>query len=139
MLLGKHSVPEVAIDFMNRDHQIFIDLVVELQRLLSVNTDPSALTAALEELQLHTASHFAEEEVHMLDACFPPYLIHQQEHKQVLADLQAKIEVWKSGQDKAQLKKYVQEDLPAWLSHHVQSMDYVTANWLARTNTGIRE
>ena len=132
MRLGKHSIPEVAIDFMNRDHQVFIDLVISLEQQLSVKTDPALISQTLDELLQHTVAHFAEEEKHMRAASFPPYPVHHQEHQQVLAGLQEQIVAWSKKHDATKLMKYVQDTLPAWLAHHVQSMDFVTAAWLAR-------
>lgn len=62
---------------------------------------------------------------------FPPYGIHKHEHDRVLAwldDLAGRIE---SGTDDASVRQAIEQEIPDWLIRHIQTMDAVTATWLA--------
>jgi hemerythrin-like metal-binding protein len=132
MLLGKHPIPEVAMEFMNRDHQAFIDQVELLEKLLASLHDIQLIDQHLKELHEHTRNHFATEEKGMLVISFPPYPVHQQEHERMLSEMIEQIEAWKNERDAERLSQYVKETLPMWLAQHVQTMDFVTAMWLSR-------
>jgi len=132
MLLGKHSIPEVAVEFMNRDHQAFIDQVEKLEKLLSKTLNSELIDQHLIELHKHTRDHFAAEEKGMQVISFPPYPIHQQEHERMLGEMIEQIEAWKTERNAARLDHYVKDTLPSWLAQHVQTMDFVTAMWLSR-------
>ncbi len=134
MLLGKHDIPEVAIEFMNRDHQSFIDQVEQLEKLLSRRHDAEVIEHRLRELQEHTRTHFEAEEKGMRVIEFPPYPVHQQEHRRMLAEMAEQIEAWQVQRDAARLSQYVSHTLPQWLALHVQTMDFVTAMWLSRVS-----
>lgn len=133
MQLGKYTIPDVALDFMNRDHQAFIAHVERLEKLLTATPDAEAIDRELDEMYEHTHVHFAAEENEMQAKEFPPYEIHRQEHQRVLGEMVAQIEVWKTRRDVTKLSQYVNEALPEWLKQHTQSMDFITADWLSKT------
>ncbi len=54
--------PQVALDFMNRDHAEFVALRDKLLDLLSVQIPEDKVDTLLDELLEHTRHHFAEEE-----------------------------------------------------------------------------
>jgi hemerythrin len=130
MQLGQHAIPEVALAFMNRDHQAFIEQVQLLEKMLSDSANVEAIDQHLNELLEHTRIHFAEEDKEMQAGGFPPYPVHQQEHRSVLQGMAAEIEAWQTQRDGARLAQYLQQTLPDWFAKHVQMMDFVTARWL---------
>ncbi len=131
MQLGQYVIPEVALAFMNRDHQAFIEQVQLLEKLLAESADAETIAQHLSELHEHTRIHFADEEKEMQAGGFPPYPVHQQEHRSVLQGMAAEIEAWQSLHDAVRLSQYLKQALPDWFAKHVQMMDFVTARWLA--------
>lgn len=132
MSFDRSAVPLAALDFMNRDHQDFMDAVEALEYLLQQATpDMAAVTHSLGEILEHTRTHFAAEEREMAETGFPPFPVHQREHARVLAEMTQQAGDWQARHDAAALLRYVQEIIPAWLTQHTQTMDFVTANWVA--------
>jgi hemerythrin len=122
--------PQVALDFMNRDHAEFIAIRGKLLDLLKQKTPASEVDAVLDQLLEHTRHHFAEEERHMQEAKFPPYPMHKMEHDQVLNDMQKLVTQWHQHRDAAALQHYLENALADWFVHHVGMMDFVTARYI---------
>jgi hemerythrin len=131
MPLNLSSLPQVALDFMNRDHAEFLVLRDSLLGRLSAQIPGEELSASLDELLEHTRHHFAAEERAMQETGFPPYLIHKSEHDRVLADMSAQIERWNHGRDSEALRQWIDQAVGDWLFNHVSTMDFVTAEFIA--------
>lgn len=125
------NYPQVALDFMNRDHAEFVTMQQEVLQLLDAAAAPEALDALLDKLVVHTQHHFAEEEQAMQTGHFPPYPMHKMEHDRVLADVMRRVEIWKSGRDALALRQFMTCALAEWFVNHVSMMDFVTARYLA--------
>lgn len=124
--------PQVALEFMNRDHQEFVDLRDKLLGLLArAPIDIDKLNVLLGDLLEHTRHHFAEEEGRMLSAKFPPYPMHKGEHDRVLASMNAQVEVWEQGHDAEALARWLEKDVGDWFVNHVNTMDFITAAFIA--------
>lgn len=124
--------PQVALEFMNRDHQEFVSLRDKLLGLLArAPTDTDALDVLLGDLQEHTRHHFAEEEGRMLAAQFPPYPMHKGEHDRVLASMAAQVEAWARERDTAALQEWLEKEVGDWFVNHVNTMDFITAAFIA--------
>jgi hemerythrin-like metal-binding protein len=132
MPFDRSVIPLVALEFMNRDHQSFMQSVDELEALLQqAMPDHDAIARKLAAILEHTRTHFAAEEAEMAATGFPPMPVHQSEHVRVLSDMERQAADWQVGQDVPMLLRYVRETIPAWLAQHTQTMDFVTANWVA--------
>ncbi len=127
--------PQVALEFMNRDHADFIALRDKLLDLLSAPAPNAGVDTLLDELLEHTRHHFAEEERLMQEFRFPPYPVHKGEHDKVLADTAAKIEGWKRGHDGGALRQWLDRDVGDWFVNHVSTMDLVTARYIKAVQT----
>lgn len=123
--------PQVALEFMNRDHAEFVALRDDLLGLLAQQAAASEVDAQLERLLQHTSQHFAEEQRLMQEARFPPYTMHKMEHDRVLEDMQARIAQWQQQRDASALKNYLENALANWFVNHVSTMDFVTARYIA--------
>jgi hemerythrin len=123
--------PQVALEFMNRDHAEFVTLVENVLDLLSVPSSDVAVDVKLSWLLAHTRHHFAEEERQMQATRFPPYRIHKMEHDRVLVDMERHIADWLEARDKLALKNWIENDIADWLVNHVGTMDCVTAGFIA--------
>lgn len=122
------AYPQVALDFMNRDHAEFVALLGRIDQALATGTPADAL---LDELMTHTRHHFAEEEAAMREAGFPAYPIHQGEHERVLGLLAERLAAWRSQPDADALRTWLAADVTDWFTGHVSSMDMVTAGFIA--------
>ena len=121
------NYPQVALEFMNRDHAEFAALRQKLLDLLGGEVSNDAVDHALAELGEHTRQHFADEEQVMRETGFPVYEIHKGEHERVLADIAAQVERWLQGRDAQALREWLDRAVGSWLVEHVSSMDFVTA------------
>src|SRR3989338_9170564 len=123
MPLKSLSYPQVALDFMTRDHAEFLALRDQLLDLLAAQTTGGKLDDLLDELLEHTRKHFAEEEKQMRETGFPPYPVHKGEHERVLAEMSARIERWRHGRDTAALRDWIDQAVGDWFVNHVGTMD----------------
>ena len=126
--------PQVALDFMNRDHAEFIALLEKLLDLLHKQAPDTEVDVILNEFVEHTRRHFNEEERHMQEAKFPPFPVHKMEHDRVLEDMQNRIAQWKQDRDSAALINYLEKAVIGWFVQHVGMMDFVTARYIAGKN-----
>lgn len=122
--------PQVALDFMNRDHAEFIAIRETLLELLTRQAPDTDVDATLDELLAHTRHHFGEEERHMQEAQFPPYPMHKMEHDRVLEDMENRVAQWKRQRDATALRDYLEHALIDWFTQHVGMMDFVTARYI---------
>lgn len=122
--------PQVALDFMNRDHAEFVSLRNSLIALLEGAVPDAEVDVLLTELLVHTKHHFAEEERQMQATHFPPYRMHKMEHDRVIADMELHGANWMAGRDRNELKDWLESDVATWFVNHVSTMDMVTAHFI---------
>ena len=133
MLINKDSLPQVAMDFMNETHNEDVDIINALFELVLVCENDSseanvnALSQKYQEWFEHTIEHFSTEEEKMQEMLFPPYPMHKGEHEKALHTMDTVFRNWKKDSDIKALKNYLENELPSWLTHHIQTMDTVTA------------
>lgn len=132
MKIDIQDVPRVALDFMNSDHEEFVDLFNALSGLLQEDgLDKERVSALFGDLLQHCRDHFAREEYQMEAFSFPAYHCHLGEHQGVLAEMEKELEAWNSSGDVQWLSDYL-EQLPEWLATHVATMDTVTAGYISQ-------
>ena len=122
--------PQVALDFMNRDHAEFVAMRSRLLGLISAQAPENEVDTLLDELLIHTRHHFSEEERLMLETRFPPYSMHKGEHDSVLAEMSAQIEEWKQKRNAGVLNEWLDHSVGDWFVNHVITMDFVTAGYI---------
>ncbi len=133
MLINKNAIPLVAMEFMNETHKEDVDIINDLYTLVVQYEDnPSQeneelLNARYQEWIIHTIDHFATEEKKMLELNFPPYPMHKGEHEKALHTMDNIFRQWRDSKNINILKDYLSQELPQWLTHHIQTMDTVTA------------
>jgi hemerythrin len=123
--------PQVALDFMNRDHAEFVALREKLLSILASGSPNDTVDTSLNELLDHTQHHFAEEERLMHEVNFPPFPMHKGEHDAVLADMSARVTSWKQDRDAKSLREWLDKNVGDWFVNHVSSMDFVTARFIS--------
>lgn len=135
-MIDFEQVPKVALDFMNNDHEEATKLTNALLTLVGAadngENNPQGISDTLQELLDHCKEHFAREEAQMQQVDFPPYPVHQGEHQRVLDLMEEQLKNWQKNEDLDQLKQYVEHDLPEWFIGHIETMDSVTAMFIAR-------
>ena len=67
----------------------------------------------------------------MQTAGFPPFAVHKAEHDRVIEEMASEAKHFRASADTARLWKYVMQTIPSWLVSHIQSMDYMTASFIA--------
>ncbi len=122
--------PQVALDFMNRDHAEFVALRDKLLGVLTAQPTAAEVDALLDELLEHTRHHFAEEERLMQEIQFQPFRMHKSEHDSVLTEMSAQIEGWKHGRDAAALRDWLEHTVSEWFVNHVSTRDLVTSEFI---------
>jgi hemerythrin len=129
------AIPTVALTFMNEDHReegrLLNDAVDALEALRAGRAAPPAVLGALEALLAHTREHFEREEATMRDARFPPYPVHKAEHDHVVGELEIEIRRFRETGETGRLRAYLTEAVPRWFVAHIESMDTVTARFVA--------
>ena len=129
------ALPQVAVGFMNEEHREEARLLNAVTAAVTAMRDRQGaraeVTRAWRALERHTRAHFAREERAMVETGFPPYEVHRAEHELVLAAMEAELSAFEEGGEAERLARYVESAMPDWLRHHIETMDYVTARFLA--------
>lgn len=129
-LIDPNTIFQVALDFMNHDHQEAVSMVNQLNQAITVQDKP-LIGELLQQFYQHNCQHFAHEEAEMERYSFPPYPVHKGEHQRVLAQMNEMLEHWQQNQDSQVLQQYLIQELIPWFEGHLQSMDFVTARYLS--------
>ncbi len=126
------AYPRLPVPFMNDDHDHAADQIATMRMMLATNPDGrEPLVRACQAFLDHNRAHFAREETAMLQSGFPALTVHRAEHERVLAWLEAFLANVQAGQDYAAAVAMVERDIPAWFVQHIETMDRVTATWIA--------
>lgn len=120
--------PLLATEFMNQEHAEFAIMVNQLEQGLQ---EGKRMEAAMEALVEHVKDHFAHEEQEMQAVGFPPYPVHKGEHDRVIALFEQQLSYYREALDNEPLLSFIQTDVPAWFEQHLNTMDMVTARFLA--------
>jgi hemerythrin len=125
------EIPQTALAFINDDHAEEVRLLRAFVDVLRDGGDDAAVTQAWEALFVHTREHFGREEAAMRETGFPPYPVHKGEHDRVLAELQQKFAAFEQSRDRVALLDYAARGITDWFVGHLQSMDFITARFVA--------
>jgi hemerythrin-like metal-binding protein len=101
---------------MDATHREFVEQVNAL-----ADAPDEALIGLLDAFIAHTEAHFAQESRWMRETGFPALHCHEAEHDgvlRVMRDVRAYVE-----QGKMNVARVLAAELPAWLRHHLATMD----------------
>jgi hemerythrin len=112
---------QVGIPAMDRCHREMADLVNRMAECSNAH-----FVYLFPDLVSHTHAHFASEEVLMRDTRFPATAEHKSDHARLMGELDA-LGQRLSGGRIAFARAYVAEQIPAWLSRHIPTMDSALA------------
>ena len=130
-MMTQEQLPMVAVPSMNDTHLEEIIIVNKLDTAAK-NNDVDAVSEILNELTEHTTTHFCGEEAMMQKAQFPAYDTHKAEHDRHLHELKALVKYFEKTKDPRAIATHIEGNLEKWLIHHIQTMDTVTAHFLAQ-------
>jgi len=134
-LVDLDAIPQVPLDFINQDHReearLLNALADALEELRAGRGGAEPVMACFEALFQHTREHFGREDDAMRRSGFPPFPVHHGEHERVLAELAAEGGHFGETGDAARLHAYVTKAVPAWFQNHIQTMDLMTARYVA--------
>lgn len=134
-ILDVHRIPQVSVSFMNDDHgeeARLLNLLGEAVAALRVAAgSPHAVLERFAALDAHTRDHFGREEDVMQRTHFPPFPLHKAEHDLVLAEMAEERRRFRERGDSDRLWAYVSQAVPSWFVGHIQTMDLVTARFVA--------
>ncbi len=134
-LVDLDAIPQVPLDFVNADHReegrLLNGVADALDALDAGRGDARAVRESLAALRAHTAAHFGREEDAMRRTGFPAFPVHHAEHVRVLAELDDEIRRFDETGDAARTRAWVLGDVPQWFRDHIETMDLVTARFVA--------
>jgi hemerythrin len=139
-LIDEKIMPQVAMEFMQLEHDEILTRLKDFKILVTQQPDGQSIKTeielALEGIFKHTQSHFLHEEKNMKKYHYLPFNAHKAEHDQFLSGLMAARNEWINTQDLSALKLYLFVQVPAWFMQHLNSMDLVTARFIATQRSG---
>lgn len=134
-LVDLDAIPQVPLDFVNADHReegrLLNEVADAVEALEAGKGSAPGVLAALAALRDHTAAHFGREDDAMRRTGFPAFPVHHAEHVRVLTELDDEIRRFRETGDVARLRAWVLGDVPHWFMDHIQTMDLVTARFVA--------
>ena len=129
------AILHLATEFQNEDHHLEAELlnraVDALAALGAGEGAPEDADACLDALVRHMGQHFQREDDAMRRTSFPPFSVHQAEHQRALDEVSDRISQFRRTRDAAALHHYLANDAVEWFNQHLQTMDFITARWLA--------
>jgi hemerythrin len=141
-LIDPSTIPQVQVAFMNADHAEEARLLNALAEALSGHREGKGTREDVLDrwraLERHTREHFEREDEAMRRAAFHAYPVHAGEHERVLAEMAAEAGAFAERGDAERLWIYVTHAVPAWFVRHIQTMDQVTARFVAMAAGGQR-
>jgi hemerythrin len=135
-VFNPENIPLVVVESMNSTHKEEVELVnglaAEIVAAQNGSENDLALSQRLQDWVAHTREHFLRENQLMERFGFPAYTMHCGEHDRVLQLIIALHQTWLQQRDVAPLADFILREWSQWFEMHVNSMDRVTAEFLAR-------
>ncbi|WP_173983717.1 bacteriohemerythrin [Magnetospirillum sp. SS-4] len=113
---------------IDSEHRVFLDLVMGLNRDFKAGLTPEKQARSLREILKYAEFHFLSEENMMIDIGYPDRQIHTEEHRKLLATLEASIRRLNAGEDI--LDEFL-TFLYEWFCEHTVGVDYRLAQFIA--------
>lgn len=129
-MLNFDDLPQVALDFMNHDHQEAVEIYNHVEKSYR-DGDVDAVLLNLKKIQQHSIEHFAQEEQEMKRYQFPPIQVHKEAHDSVLMVLDMVIKQLTDHRALEKISGYIEHEFPSWFAHHLSTMDKMTAEFIA--------
>ena len=131
MLIKENEIPRVALNDMNKVHDVEIEIVNKLYDAIMKNEDIAEILKYFDEFLNDVINHFTFEQGLMEKYNFFAYPMHRAEHDRVLYELKSLEKMLKEKGDIKTVKDYLENVFKPWIINHVQTMDTVTAMYLS--------
>lgn len=119
----------VGIEFIDLQHQYFASIINRLIDEVDESDDINYQNRMLEELSLYASFHFISEENFMIKHGYPDLEDHVAQHRQLLSQLNDKINYLKLEKVKiADVIDYTQD----WFFHHTLEVDSLFGTFITR-------
>ena len=133
--IDEKILPQVGAAFMQLEHDQILHRLKGLETLIARLEAGESLTLQIttniDGMIEHTRSHFLREEQNMERYHYLPRKTHKAEHDEFLAEMTTARDQWQKTQNLSALKLYFLVQVPAWFMQHLNSMDLLTARFLA--------
>lgn len=124
------ELPQVALNKMNEIHNHEVEVINKLLEAIE-KRDEKEVDALLKEFIKDVQEHFLYEQTQMEKYNFFAYPIHISEHDMVLQQLSRLEKEWEKTKDIDMIKDYLENEFLPWIVNHINTMDAVTAGYLA--------
>ena len=124
------DLPQVALNKMNEIHNQEVEVINELFRAIE-KKDENEVGRLLKEFIKDVQQHFHYEQTQMEKYNFFAYPIHISEHDMVLQQLARLEKKWEETKDINLVKQYLEGEFIPWIINHINTMDAITAGYLA--------
>jgi len=129
------QVEDMDVEEMQKTHENEVKILNEIDNL-AISYDRGEATleeleSKIEEYVKHVHEHFANEERLMQEYDFPSYDMHKMAHDMFLEELDGAIRNWKNYKKVSKITDFIRK-APEWIVLHVNTVDYPTANYLAK-------
>lgn len=114
----------LGVPVMDGYHQEFLSILTALSSM-----PDSVFVTLFKELVRHTHEHFSQEEKLMKETRYGAIREHVEEHRRVLADLQAMLERAERGR-MLMPREFIRNHMPEWFQLHLVTMDSALAQHL---------
>ncbi len=133
--IDKKDLAQVGLAFLQLEHDEILRRLKDLETLITRQEAGKSMALKIshdiEGMLDHTRAHFLREEENMQRYQYLPRKAHREEHDKFLTEMNAAHDQWKNTQNISALKLYFLVQVPAWFMQHLNSMDLVTARFLA--------
>ncbi|QOP43439.1 hypothetical protein FJR45_05520 [Sulfurimonas sediminis] len=134
------QVEDMDVEEMQKTHENEIKILNAIDNL-AISYDRGEATleeleAKIEEYVKHVHEHFANEERLMQEYNFPSYDMHKTAHDMFLEELNMALKNWKNYKKVSKITDFIRR-APEWIVLHVNTVDYPTANYLAKKMKGL--
>ncbi len=129
------QVEDMSVEEMQQTHEDEIKILNAIDNL-AISYDRGEATLEdleqkIQEYVKHVHKHFANEERLMEKYDFPSYDMHKTAHDMFLEELNQAIKNWKNYKKVSKITDFIRRS-PEWIVLHVNTVDYPTANYLAK-------
>ena len=119
--LAWRSIMSTGIELIDHDHKRLVELINELQEATEFNVEEVQRQHILDEVVSYTKYHFSREEALMKLNNYPDFKAHQQQHRQMIREINQCLEEY--GNDKSQAIDHIARFLKTWLLEHINGSD----------------
>lgn len=131
------QIEDMDVEEMQKTHENEVKILNAIDNL-AISYDRGEATLEeleekIEEYVKHVHEHFANEERLMQEYDFPSYEMHKTAHDMFLEELNMALKNWKNYKKVSKITDFIRR-APEWIVLHVNTVDYPTANYLAKKN-----